>query len=338
MKVFLTGATGLLGSHLARELTAGGHDVVALVRRRSDTSFLETLGCRLVEGDVRDEADSLAPAMEGCTHVVHSAALVYAGGEWPKVRAVNVDGTRNVLRAAAMAEAGHAVHVSSVAVYGPAEGPVSESTPTDTPIPPDDLYARSKREAEDVARGIEEKRGLPITIVRPSAVYGERDRLLTPAIADLLRLPLVPLFGPGDNTLPVVYAGNVAGAMRLCLEAARGGEIFDVGMDHPLTQRQLFALLAQGLGRKPRFFRLPGPLVRGAATALSRLGVGTPGAGHLPLERVARLALGENPYPSRRIRSELGWEPAHSHDDALARTGAWWGHQPRRHHHGRRAR
>jgi len=323
MRVFLTGGTGLLGSHLAAELRGEGHEVVALVRSTSDTGFLQAQGCTLAEGDVRDEPKDLAPLMEGCSHAVHGAALVYEGGEWPKVRAVNVDGTRSVLRAACLAGVGHAVHVSSVAVYGPVEGPVDEETAIDAAIPPEDLYARSKREAEEVARGIEAKRGLPVTIVRPAAVYGERDRLMTPAVAGLLRLPLVPLFGPGDNTLPVVYAGNVAVAVRLCLEAGSGGVVFDIGLDHPLSQRDLLGLLGRGLGRKPRLVSLPAGMVRGAAGGLSSLGVGTPGAPHLPLERVARLALGENPYPSRRIRADLGWKPPHAHEDALPRAGAW---------------
>lgn len=323
MRVFITGATGLLGSHLARELRDRAHDVVALVRPESDAGHLRELGCTLVQGDIRDDPDDLAPSMEGCTHVVHGAALVYASGEWPKIRAVNVDGTRNVLKAAATSRVGHAVHVSSVAVYGAVEGPVDETTSTDSPIPPGDLYARSKREAEEVARGIERNGRLPVTIVRPSAVYGERDRLMAPAIADILRLPVVPLFGPADNTLPVVYAGNVAVAMRLCLEAARGEETFDVALDHPLVQRALFEFLAHGLRRRPRFVHLPAGLLRTGARWLTRLGAGTPGAPHLPLERVARLALGENPYASRRIRSELDWSPPYGHEEALRRTGEW---------------
>lgn len=324
MKVFVTGATGLLGSHVAADLRAEDHEVVALVRSGSDTGFLEGLRCVLVEGDVRSEPEDLASVMDGCSHVVHGAGLVYEGDEWPKIRAVNVDGTRNVLRGAVLAGVGHAVQLSSVAVYGPAERPVDESTPIDAPIPPDDLYARSKREAEEVARGIEDARGLPVTVVRPAAVYGERDRLMIPAVADVLGLPLTPLFGPADNTLPVVYAGNVAVAIRLCLEAGRGAETFDVGRDHPLTQRALFELLAEGLGRRPRFVRLPAGLVRAVARGLGRLGVGTPGAKHLPVERVARLALGENPYPSRRIRAELGWTPPFRHEETLPRSGAWY--------------
>jgi nucleoside-diphosphate-sugar epimerase len=330
MRVFLTGGTGLLGSHLAQELRTHGYEVVALHRRGADTIALEEAECVLVEGDIRDEAAALAPLMAGCSHVVHGAALVYADGSWPKIRAVNVDGTRNVLTGARLAGIGHAVHVSSVAVYGNVSGPVDESTPTDAVLAPNDLYARSKREAEEVARGIEEKRGFPVTIVRPSAVYGERDRLMAPAIRDLLRLPLVPLFGPVKNPLPVVYAGNVAVAIRLTLESGCGGATYNIGLDHPLNQRDLMEWLAAGLALTPRFVTLPAPLVRRTGEALAKLGLRTPGAKHLPINRLTQLALSENPYPSERIRSELGWSPPHDHRSALARTGRWLMHRSRR--------
>jgi nucleoside-diphosphate-sugar epimerase len=330
MRVFLTGGTGLLGSHLAQELRTHGHEVVALHRKGADTLALEECECELVEGDIRDEATALAPLMRGCTHVVHGAALVYASGNWPKIRSVNVDGTRNVLTAARLAGIGHAVHVSSVAVYGSAPGPVSEQTATDAILAPGDLYARSKREAEEVARGIEEKRGFPVTVVRPAAVYGERDRLMAPAIRDLLKLPLVPLFGPARNSLPIVYAGNVAIAVRLTLEAGCGAATFDVGLDHPLNQRELMEWLAAGLGLTPRFVTIPGGLVRRTGEALARMGVRTPGAKHLPINRLTQLALGENPYPSQRIRAQLGWNPPYDHRSALERTGRWLAHRGRR--------
>jgi len=329
VKVFLTGGTGLLGSHLAEELLRSGAEVVALHRPGADTLFLEESGCALAPGDVLDSAELLAPLMAGCTHVVHGAALVYAGGTWPAIRAVNVEGTRHVLEAAALAGLTHAVHVSSVAVYGTVDDPVSEGHAIDADVPEDDLYARSKRMAETEARLVERERGLPVTVVRPSAVYGERDRLMIPVLAEILRKPVVPVFGHGHNSLPVVYAGNVAVAIRRMLEAGEGGpdSTYDVGLDYPLTQRELFAWLAAGLGRSPRYLTLPAGAVRAAVALLSRLGVKTPGAKHLPLERVARLALGENPYPSTRIRQHLDWEPSYSHPESLARSGRWYATQ-----------
>ena len=88
MRVFLTGGSGLLGSHAAHELRGAGYEVVALHRESSDTRFLQDLGCELVEGDVRDGVDALSDVMAGCTHVVHGVALVYSGDGWATIEAV----------------------------------------------------------------------------------------------------------------------------------------------------------------------------------------------------------------------------------------------------------
>lgn len=323
MRVFVTGGTGLLGSHLAEELRSYGQDVVALNRCGSDAAFLRSQGCTLVQGDVRDDIESLAELMAGCTHLVHSAAIVYGGKSWPKVRAVNVDGTRNVLMAAVRAGINFAVHVSSVVVYGIVDGNVTEDTPLDGRIHDGDLYARSKRQAEVVAREIEEKHGLPVAVVRPCGVYGERDRLTALTVAKFLRLPIVPLLGSGRNTIPVVYSGNVARALRLVLESARGGTTYDVGFDLPLSQRAMLEDLASGLGKRPRFLATPASLIRRGARVLDRVGAFIPGVEHLSISRVAEFALGENPYVSKRLREELGWDPPYRHKDALMRTGRW---------------
>lgn len=329
MRVFLTGGTGLIGSHVAALLVGGGHEVVVLCRRGSDTSFLRELGCSVAEGDVTDGVAALEPLARGCSHVVHGAALVYTGGSWPAIHRVNVEGTRNVMAAAARASVTHAVHLSSVAVYGSVQGEGDERRSVDTPLPRDDHYARSKREGEREARAVEARTGLAVTVLRPAAVYGERDRLMTQRIARMLRGPVSFLLGPGDNTIPTVYAGNVAEAVLLALRAPRAGASYDVAMDHPLTQRALVEGIAAGLGRRVRLIPLPAGLVRGGADALQALGMKAPGAEHLPLGRVVRLALGNNPFPSRAIRQELGWRPSHLHEDALRRAGRWLAEQRR---------
>ena len=325
MRVFLTGGTGLVGSHVAERLRARGDEVVALRREDSETRFLESLDCTLVEGDVRDAASDQAARMQGCDAVVHGAALVYLHESWPRVRAVNVEGTAHVVRAAVAAEIPSVVHLSSVAVYGRALAPIYEDTPIDTPLPPGNLYARSKREAELAARREAAAGGVSLTVVRPAAVYGERDWLLAPRVARLVRRSLVPILGSGRNTLPVVYAGNVAAAVERCLDRPSTVALrtYDVGLDHPLTQEGLVLGMARSLGVHPRLVRMPGPLVRAAAELGELLGLAVPGAGDLSLSRLACLALNENPYPTRRIRRELGWNPPFGHDEALARTAAW---------------
>ena len=325
MRVFLTGGTGLIGSHVAERLRARGDEVVALVRTQSDTRFLADLACVLVEGDVRDTPEDLARGMMGAAAVVHAAALVYAGESWPRVRSVNVEGAAHVLAAAGIARVPAAVHLSSVAVYGPVSGSIDENTPTDAPLSHGDLYARSKREAEAAALREAADGRVALTLLRAAAVYGERDRLLTPRIASLVRLPVVPLVGDGRNPLPIVYAGNVAAAILACLDRPppRSPRVFDVGLDHPLSQEGLLLGMGRALGHQPRLLHIPAALVQGAADLGERLGITVPGAGDLSLSRFARLALGDTPDPSRLIRRELGWQPPFGHEEGLARTAAW---------------
>jgi len=123
--------------------------------------------------------------------------------------------------------------------------------------------------------------------------------------------------------MPTVYAGNGANAILCTVEAGAGGAVYDVGLDYPLTQRQLLEGIAAGLGRSLRIVAIPKGLVLGAADLLQTLRIPTPGAKQLPVARVARLAVGENPYHSRRIRDRLGWNPPHRHEEALERTGRW---------------
>ncbi len=281
------------------------------------------MGCSVAFGDIRDDADVLAAHMEGCRWVVHCAAVVYSGGEWPSVRAINVEGTRNVLEGAARASVEHAVHVSSVAVYGQVIGDRDGESPLDGLLRPRDLYARSKRMAEEVAMDVHASGRLSVTSVRPSVVYGERDRLFAPRLARLLRSPVVPMLGSGDNTVAVVYAGNVAAGVEAALTGRGAGEAFNLAEDFPLTQRELLEGLANGLGRAPRLIRLAAGLIRGTARLAEAVGLSVPGAQGLAPSRVVRLALRDNPYRSERARDILGWQPPHRHAEGLRRTGEW---------------
>lgn len=324
MKVFLTGGTGLIGSHVAERLRNRGVPVICLQRASSDTTFLRSIGCRIVGGDVRDDPERTAAAMEGCDRLVHAAALVYADATWPRVRAVNVEGTERVLRSAVRAGISRAVHISSVAVYGRLAPPVDEESPTDVPLRPTNLYGRSKREAEAVALELHREGALDVCVVRPSAVYGERDRIFAPALARVLSWPVVPMLGKGVNTVPAVYAGNVAAGVEAALEREGvGGRTFNLAEDDPVTQRDLLAGLARGMGVGPRYLPVPEGLVRLGARLGESVGVRAPGARDLPLRRLAELALNDNPYRSERARSELKWRPPHAAAPALERTGRW---------------
>ena len=323
MVVFLTGGSGLLGSHVAERLRGRGVGVRALCRAGADTRFLNGLGCEVVAGDLLDPLDHQARRMEGCQAVVHAAGDVYGGGTLERVRGPNVDGTRRILKGAAMAGIANAVHLSTVAVYGDVDGLATEERTLTSRIPPGNVYALTKREAEKVAEELHGKDGLGITILRPSAIFGERDRRLVPRLVRVLKMRLVVLLGSGRNRFAAVYAGNVAEAVDKALGGSGAGNAFNVSEDVSVTVRSLFEGLGKELGIQPLFVSVPGGWVQYAANLGDRLGIGIPGVSGLSLARAARLTLGDNPYPAERARKILGWTPPYSLDEALTRTGTW---------------
>jgi nucleoside-diphosphate-sugar epimerase len=323
MRVFLTGGTGLLGSHLAEGLLRSGHEVLVLVRPGSDGRHLTSVGCELVEGDVQEAREVHARRLEGCHAVVHGAATIYGAPSLELARAVNVEGTRRVLEGAALSGVPIAVHISSVAVYGNPPGPMSEETPLDHPLPVWDFYGRSKREGEGVARSLHGRDGMQVTVLRPPAVFGERDRLFLPRIVRWLRRPVLLLPGSGRTLLPLVYAGNLVGAVERVLEGHGGGEVFNVTRDFDITLRMVCQGLSRELGLGPRLMEVPAAPLRWLAKVGEPLGLRIPGARDLPLARAARLALEDNPFASDKARSVLGWRPAIAVEEALARSGRW---------------
>jgi nucleoside-diphosphate-sugar epimerase len=320
MTVLVTGASGLVGSHVVEALVARGEAVRALVRPPSRAAVLR-LGAEAVVGDVTDPAVWQAAA-RGVRAIVHAAAIVQRRASWEQYVAVNVDGTRLAVAAARAARA-RLVHISSVAVYGGSAA--YPSTPERRaedfpfqPIPAPDFYARSKRMAEEVVREGATEGDLEVAALRPNVIYGERDRLFTPRVIGAVRLPFVPQIGPGTNRLSCVYAGNVAAAAVVALDAPLGGfRAYNVTSDGPpvLSQREFFVTFAAALGRRYRPIPIP--------TAFAGLVIGL-----FTARRLARAAVsfisGENPYADDRIRAELRWRPPTQASEAIGRTVAWF--------------
>lgn len=325
--LFLTGGTGLIGSHVAELWADRDRPVRCLVRPDSDTRHLEELGCELVIGDLTDP-DSLRGAADGCRSAVHSAAILGSEAPWERYRAVNVAGTQNVVAECLRAGLRRLVHVSTVAVYGhPADHsrlPIDESSPTDLPVPEWALYERSKRQAEQVIR----RSGgsdLGWTILRPDLVMGERDRQFTPRVMRHVRRALVPQVGDGSNDLPVVYAGNVATAAWAAASSRRArGRAYNVTDDGRLTQHQLLATAAERAESGGRLVPVPEAVLRAGARAVSALSELLP-RGLLdssPRRRLWFLAH-DDPFDDSRIREELDWEPATGTREGWERALRW---------------
>jgi dihydroflavonol-4-reductase len=241
MEYFVTGATGLIGTHVVEQLADEGHDVVALTRSRSNAAHLPD-EVTVVTGDIT-EKESMRSAMTGVDGVFHIAAWFYVGPgprEGEKAERTNVEGTRNVLELLDELDIPKGVYTSTVGVYPGTSGrTVDESV--DPECPTFAVYFRTKWEAHyKVAKPMIED-GLPLVIVQPGAVYGPQNKLYGSARAafrDYLRenLPMIPR----KWTLSFDYAPDTARAHILAMKKGQPGEEYIVASE-PRTMGDVFA-------------------------------------------------------------------------------------------------
>ena len=334
----VTGATGLVGSHLVEQLASDGWTVRGLVRDPRSAAWIRELGASdLVRGDVLD-AESFASAAAGCEVIFHTAAAITpAAADWESYRATNVGGTEAAIGAARSSGA-RLLHISSVAVYGPqgryrADGqPTTEDSPMPE-IPAHAFYARSKRESEQLVLAAHQRGEIWATAIRPDVIYGKRDRQFIPRMATLLsRLHAFPLPGGGKNTLAIINAASVAdGAIRAATSEIAGGRAWNIANEGDTTLRDFVSLAALGLGTT--VIPLPVPLgvlgfgLAAAQRIWSKLHL--PGATilqHASLNFVSR----DNPFSSARAERELGWKPVVAPADAIPDAFRWWARHHRR--------
>ena len=326
MTVLVTGAAGLVGTHVLEALRARGERPRALVRANA-RSLVESFGAEPVIGDVTD-AETWDRAARGAHAIVHAAALVVTRDSFDEFTRVNVGGTRLAIDAAHKSGA-RLIHVSSVAVYGRTEvyaagkDGVTEDYPFQS-LPDADFYARTKRAAELLVQEAGQA-GLSAIAIRPNVIYGERDRLFTRRLVANLKLGLIPQIGPGSNHLSCVYAGNVASAIVAAIDSPPqpGFRAYNVTRDAPplLSQREFFATFAQAIGRRARFVPVPVGVIRAGIAAWSTLlKLLFPGRYAGLGSAALTFILGENPYSTERIGRELGWLPPFDTRSAVARA------------------
>ena len=326
-RALVTGATGLVGSYTVERLLADGWVVRVLVRDPGRAGWLAALGVELVTGDVH-EAGAVRRAATGCEAIVHAAAVVSPHASWAAYRATNVEGTRNVVRAA-RASGARLLHVSSVAVYG-AEGRYRDA-PTDEaavlePLPEREYYARSKREAEHIVLEAHQRGEIWAVALRPSWIYGKRDRQFIPRVAMLFRAPAVPLINGGRTTLPLVHAANVVdGGMRALATEGAGGQTYNVTNDYDVTLADLVRLGAEGLGLRIGTVNVPLSAARaglGVAKVIVAVVKGrmTASQGDSTLIALSR----NNPFSSDKARGELAWDPPVRPEVGIPEAFRWY--------------
>jgi 2-alkyl-3-oxoalkanoate reductase len=327
-RVLVTGATGLLGSHVADRLGASGNQVRALVRPGSRTDFLDGLGVEIVRGDLTDPA-ACARAVDGVELIFHCAAKVGDWGRWSEFETGCMGATETLARAAVRAGAARFLHISSTSAYGhPAAGgaPVDETAALGVNVWVLDYYTRSKVECERLLWRMAEREGLPLTIIRPSWLFGERDRTTAPRLIREFRRGRMLIVGKGDNPLSAVYAGVVAdAAIKAARDPGSVGEAYNITGQGRITQREFLDLFALAL-ELPRVAR--------------QVPYGLAFAGGFLLEVRGRLLFRAEPprvtrygawllgryleYSTEKARTRLGWRPAIGYAESIERTVRWF--------------
>ncbi|EKV26316.1 UDP-glucose 4-epimerase [Caenispirillum salinarum AK4] len=313
MRVAVTGATGFVGTALCPRLRSAGLAVRALVRRAPAPPSAPEFDETVVLGDIETAPPSaLVEALKGCDAVVHLAAKVHVMNPTPAdevdFRAANVTATRRLAEAAVAAGVPRFVFLSTIKVNGEATGPGAVFRPDDAPGP-EDLYARSKAEAEEALLAVH-RLAEPV-VLRPPLVYGPCVKGNMRALARLALKPFPLPLGLVRNRRSLVGLANLCSALEHLTVApgdAVARRVFLVSDGRDLSTGELVGLMRRAVGRSPRLLPVPPALLRAALAASGR------GA-------MADRLLGDLCVDASALRA-TGWTPPASVEEELARLMA----------------
>jgi dihydroflavonol-4-reductase len=318
MRALVTGATGFVGSAVARALLHAGWQVTALVRPRADLRNLRGLGADLATGDLADR-HSLEQALGGCAALFHVAADYRLGARNPEeLYRTNVEGTRNIMEASRRAGTQRIVYTSSVATIGlPADGAPGRE---ETPVTLADMighYKRSKFLAEQVAREAAHA-GMSVVIVNPSTPVGPGDVKPTPTGRMVMDAAAGRMPAYVDTGLNIVHVDDVAAGHLLAYERGRAGERYILG-GQDMSLRDILVEIARLTGRKPPRVRLPTAVVLPIAYGAELFSRVTGLPNRVTVEGV-RMARKRMFFCSDKAARELGYRwraPAQAFADAV---------------------
>ncbi len=263
MRVFLTGGTGFIGQPLTRALIQRGWDVTALVRQldSAEAITIQAMGAQLVQGDVTNR-ESMREAMAGANAVIHNAGSYEFGitkQMQDRMRAINVQGTKNAFGLAVELGVPKVVYVSSILVFGETGDMVADET-FHRCAPPLSYYEQTKAEAHEYAVQLQQE-GAPLVIARPAGVIGPGDHSgLGYLVRMYVRGLLPPVLRAANGRRAHVYVDDAAEAMVRCIEYGSNGETYILS-NGVMRHQDMFNLWKQTPGGfKTTLFWMPKPL------------------------------------------------------------------------------
>jgi 2-alkyl-3-oxoalkanoate reductase len=314
VKILVTGASGMLGAAVARQLYERGDEVTAFQRKPADLSCAQHLG------DVADLAE-VRRAAAGHDAVVHLAARVSVTGRWGDFARTNVTGTANVLDAARAAGAGQVVHVSSPSVAHAGESLVAATAAPADPDLASGHYARSKAVAERLALAAP---GLAVVAVRPHLVWGPGDTQLVGRIVQRARAGRLALVGPGSALVDTTYVDNAADAIVAALDRADDpavrGRAFVVSNGQPRPLAELVQSICAAAGVEAPHRHVPYWLARAGGGVAEVAWAGLRRTDDPPMTRfLAEQLATAHWFDLRETKQALRWFPVVDLDEGFRR-------------------
>lgn len=306
--MLVTGATGMVGSHVVRRAVDDGFQVRALVRA-ANNSWMEELGVEQVVGDLADPA-TLASAFGGVNVVVHTAAHVGDWGPAEKYRAINVVALEHMLTAVeAEPNFRRWIQVSSLGVY-PARDHFGSGEEVAIDVGGLDGYTRTKAEAEVLLKQHIDQHKLPAVIIRPGFIYGPGDRHVVPRLIERIAAGKMKIIGDGQNKLNNTYVGNLVDAILLAVAAENAvGETYNVRDERLVSREEFIGAVCDHL-HKPRPGHVPLWLAKslvGPIEGFAKL-VGKTEAPMLTQARIKFMTLNLD-FSIEKAKRELGYSP-----------------------------
>ena len=320
--ILITGASGFVGSAVARALLQSGEQVRALVRPTSSRTNLADPRLEIVEGDISDAA-SIARAMTGVRYLFHVAADYRLWARHPDdIVRTNVEGTRNVMNAALAAGVERVVYTSSVATLAsrPNRAPSDETFPL-AAADAVGAYKYSKVMAERLVEAMVAEQKLPAVIVNPSTPIGPGDVRPTPTGRIIIEAAAGRMPAYVDTGLNLVHVDDVAAGHVAALHKGRIGERYILGGQDVLLGDMLRDI-ARRVGRSPPRIRLPRQLIFPIAYGAEAIAHFT---GREPFVTTTGLKLAKDHmfFTSAKAERELGY-PARPYGEAIAEAIAWF--------------
>ena len=318
-RVLITGASGFVGYHLIVECLAKDLEVYAAVRTTSQLEHLRSLPITFVELDFTNVAALKAALVQGrYDYIIHAAGVTKAESEAAYTR-VNADYTRNLCAAASEAGVKKFVLLSSLAALGPGATAGQAITEQDTPHPVT-LYGKSKLLGEQYALAFKD---LPLIVLRPTAVYGPRDRDIFILLKTLTH-GVEPYIGRQDQKLSFIYVKDLAAITVQALFSPVRRASYNVADGCVYNRYALCDIAKQILKKSTLRVHLPLPVVRAMALAQEKLAAWKGKAATLNRDKLAELTAANWSCSIERLQQDLGFTPRFDLEKGLGQTLQWY--------------